>query len=278
MKVHHLNCGSMCPGCLPWLRADGRFWGRASFVCHCLLVETRAGLVLVDTGFGRADVQAPQRLGRLFTTLLRPNLSLQGTAAAQVQALGFELSAVRHVITTHLDVDHGGGIADFPDAQVHVHELEWQAANHPGLLDGLRYHPQAWSSHAHITCHGVGGERWFGFEGVRCIPELGDDILMIPLRGHTLGHCGVAVRQGDGWLLHCGDAYYSQLDMQPGHEAPLGMRLFANLLQKDRGARLRNLDRLRQLAQSPSQNVTLICGHDPMDFHQAVDVGQPAPV
>src|SRR5207245_5655496 len=34
------------------------------------------------------------------------------------------------------------------------------------------------------------------------------DILMIPLPGHTLGHCGIAVRAKDKWLLHAGDAYF----------------------------------------------------------------------
>ena len=33
-------------------------------------------------------------------------------------------------------------------------------------------------------------------------------VLLIPLFGHTLGHCGVAVQQGERWLLHVGDAYY----------------------------------------------------------------------
>ena len=44
MRVHHLNCGTMNPHVI------GRI------VCHVLLCETDAGLVLVDTGFGLADV------------------------------------------------------------------------------------------------------------------------------------------------------------------------------------------------------------------------------
>jgi hypothetical protein len=29
---------------------------------------------------------------------------------------------------------------------------------------------------------------------------------LVPLFGHTRGHCGVAIRNGSGWLFHVGDA------------------------------------------------------------------------
>jgi glyoxylase-like metal-dependent hydrolase (beta-lactamase superfamily II) len=29
---------------------------------------------------------------------------------------------------------------------------------------------------------------------------------LVPLFGHTRGHCGVAVRTASGWLFHVGDA------------------------------------------------------------------------
>ncbi|MGC2038290.1 MAG: MBL fold metallo-hydrolase, partial [Paraburkholderia caledonica] len=57
MIVHHLNCISTCP--LGRRLMDGRTRSlaeRGLLTCHCLLVETTAGLVLVDTGFGLRDV------------------------------------------------------------------------------------------------------------------------------------------------------------------------------------------------------------------------------
>ncbi|MGM7388810.1 MBL fold metallo-hydrolase, partial [Acinetobacter baumannii] len=51
-KIHHLKCGSMCPVCAPLFGQRG--W-KAEIVCHCLLVETDRGLVLIDTGFGLQD-------------------------------------------------------------------------------------------------------------------------------------------------------------------------------------------------------------------------------
>ena len=49
---------------------------RGRLSCHCLLVETSAGLVLVDTGLGLHDVaHARPRLSPFFLALVRPELA-----------------------------------------------------------------------------------------------------------------------------------------------------------------------------------------------------------
>ena len=53
MRVHHLNCGTSCPhGRAAARTARAGCLEPARMVCHCLLIETDDGLVLVDTGFG----------------------------------------------------------------------------------------------------------------------------------------------------------------------------------------------------------------------------------
>ena len=81
MRVHHLNCGCMCP--LGGALFDGFSKGlTAQLVCHCLLLETEQhGLVLVDTGFGSRDVQRPgDRLSRFFRVLNNIQLEPRYTA------------------------------------------------------------------------------------------------------------------------------------------------------------------------------------------------------
>src|SRR5262249_30927368 len=108
MRVHHFAAGTMCPRLV------------APMVCHCLLVETDDGLVLVDTGCGLADLADPRaRLGWMFTNIVRPATDPSGTAVRQVEALGLKAADVRHIVVTHLDLDHAGGILDFPNATVH---------------------------------------------------------------------------------------------------------------------------------------------------------------
>ncbi len=74
MKIHHLNCGTCCP--LGGRLFDGTSHGilRGHIVCHCLLVESSAGLILVDTGFGRGDVARPDRLSAFFRFANQPQL------------------------------------------------------------------------------------------------------------------------------------------------------------------------------------------------------------
>ena len=113
--IHHLACGTMCPhgGRCP-AQAAAR---RRRIVCHCLLVEGAEGLVLIDTGFGLDDMRNTRQLGAIFKTLFRPQAREADTAIEQVRALGFAPEDVRHIVATHLDVDHAGGLPDFPAAR-----------------------------------------------------------------------------------------------------------------------------------------------------------------
>jgi glyoxylase-like metal-dependent hydrolase (beta-lactamase superfamily II) len=267
LRIHHLNCGTMCPACSRLIDGRAGWLDPARMVCHVLLIETpKDGLVLVDTGIGALDVQSPKRLGAPFLGLTRPRLDHHETAIAQVQALGYTVADVRHIIVTHLDLDHAGGLPDFPQAAVHVFAPEYNAAMHPDWRSKARYLPSQWAHSPRWVKHDAGGDAWFGFEGLQPIPGLGEDILMIPLTGHTRGHCGVAVRGENGWLLHAGDAYFFRGQMEPAAHMPVGMALFERLVQTDKRARLRNLERLHGLARDHDGEVQLFCAHDAVEF------------
>src|SRR5260370_33514126 len=92
-----------------------------------------------------------------------------------------------------------------------------------------------------------GGEDWFGFRGVRALGDREPDILMIPLPGHTLGHCGIAVRAKDKWLLHAGDRYFFHGQLQTPPRMPLVLVMFQRKAAMDRATRIANQERLRTL-------------------------------
>lgn len=280
MRIHHLNCGTMCP-------FGGRLWdgfspvlGAATLVCHCLLIEAEDSLVLVDTGFGLDDVRQPQRLNALFRAASRVRLSEADTARRQVEKLGFSADDVRDIILTHLDFDHAGGIGDFPQATVHVMAAEFDAASQQRTApQRRRYCPAQWAGPVTWQRYSVDGERWFGFDCVRGIVGLHGDIAIVPLAGHTPGHCGVAVRAAEGWLLHAGDAYFFRGEMDPTqYNCTPMLRLYQQLMAADNGARLRNQQRLRQLRQTHGRNVRLCCAHDAEELAdlQAADAQIPA--
>ncbi len=99
---------------------------------------------------------------------------------------------------------------------------------------------------------------------MRLLPGSDAEILLIPLLGHTHGHTGVAVRNGDGWLLHCGDAFFHRGEIATPPGPPRGATLFAALDEVDGAARRENVERLRELAERHGWKVQLICSHDPL--------------
>jgi len=260
--IHDLNCGTMCPRGARLITGRGGLLEEARLVCHCLLIEGADGLVLVDTGFGTDDVRNPRQLGSFFTAVVRPRVNAMETAISQVRERGFDPSDVRHIITTHLDLDHAGGLPDFPQAEVHLLGRELDAALKPSWRDRPRYVAAHWAHGPRWVTHEGGGEQWFGFDGVRVLPDSDAEILLIPLVGHTHGHTGVAIRDGDGWLLHCGDAYFHHGELATPPRCPAVTGAFAAFDQVDRAARLGNRDRLRELGQRHGDEVRLICSHD----------------
>jgi glyoxylase-like metal-dependent hydrolase (beta-lactamase superfamily II) len=236
--------------------------------CHCLLIEGDDRLILVDTGLGVEDVNQPRRLGFMFNAMARPRLEVAETALRQVVDLGYRPSDVRHIVPTHLDLDHAGGISDFPGAAVHIFATELRAASNPSSLnERARYRAVQIAAVKKWAVVKEEGESWFGFSAVRAIPGTRDELLLVPLPGHTRGHCGVAVRRSDGWLLHCGDAYFHHSEVEPGGgAAPKGLRWFESLASVDGAQRLANQARLRELARLAIGEVKLICSHDLAEF------------
>jgi glyoxylase-like metal-dependent hydrolase (beta-lactamase superfamily II) len=264
----------MCPPFARLVNGTGPLFARGRMVCHCLLVESGDGLVLVDTGLGTADVSDPRRrLGAGFAAMMGAPFSRDETALAQVERLGFRRDDVRHVLPTHLDLDHAGGLSDFPGATVHLLTREHDAAYaRRTWKERERYRPMQLAHRPKWRLLETGGgDRWFGFESVRAVGGTRDEVLLVPLVGHTRGHSGVAVRTDGGWILHAGDAYFfhGEVHESPPRCPPLLAR-FQSLVEVDREARLGNQARLRELARDHGAEVTIVSAHCPVEFERAL--------
>lgn len=246
VRIHHLNCGT--------LRPPGE-----AMVCHVLLLETGSHLVLVDTGFGTADVRDPRRLGPVrhaIGTVLRE----EETAIAQIRALGLDPADVADIVLTHGDLDHAGGISDFPGAQVHLLADEHVAIHRRrGLLESQRYRPAQWAHHPRVTGHPPGERTWRSFERIVDLSEVAAGMLLVPLPGHTAGHAGVALPIAGGWLLHAGDAFHSPSSLEQGRNRP-DVHLRQGALAHDGPALRRTQRALSALA--GREDLQIINSHD----------------
>lgn len=276
MRVHHLDCCTMCPRGRRALNDAGHMVG------HVLVIETdRDGLVLVDTGIGRGCVADLRGwMGSLVVSLTGPVADVTRTAHHQLVQRGLDPADVHHVVLTHLDADHAGGIADFPDATVHVHSAELDAAVNPTTsAEKQRYRRRLWAHGPRWrTFQTDTGDEWHGLASARPLEAGGgrtlDGIVTLALPGHTRGHSAVAVDGGDGqWLLHAGDAYFHVASVHAGRGRPSRLlRTFEEVVAVDRAAIAENHARLRELAARP--DITVFCAHDPAEL--AALAGAPA--
>ncbi|MGL6094838.1 MAG: MBL fold metallo-hydrolase, partial [Fimbriiglobus sp.] len=89
------------------------------------------------------------------------------------------------------------------------------------------------------------------------------EAVLVPLFGHTLGHCGVAVRDGDRWLLHVGDAYYLRAELTTDDHPVTAL---AVARADDDAQRRSSLGVLRGLARDRAGQVELFGYHDFTEF------------
>jgi len=143
------------------------------------------------------------------------------------------------------------------DAHAHPRSLmEWRA-----YRPEHRTHEPKWQAHI------PQGDRWFG---LACAPpvRIGETaFVMIPFTGHTRGHCAVAVRDRDRWLLHCGDVYgyYRQVDPVQPYSHPCG-KLMESIVTTGFRMPKRHWRALRGLLQAHGDQIRVFCTHDAHEF------------
>jgi glyoxylase-like metal-dependent hydrolase (beta-lactamase superfamily II) len=152
---------------------------------NCLLIETPAGRVLVETGIGeRVDEKTREMRGYEGSPIV-----------PALDAAGFQPESVDLVVMSHLHFDHAGGLLRsdgqraFPRARIVAQKAEWEVA--------LGDNPRLVASYVQPELQLVrdwGAEGWV--DGER---ELLPGVSVIPTGGHSAGHQAVVVRgTGDG--------------------------------------------------------------------------------
>lgn len=247
VKVHHLNCVEiLSPG-----------YGRA--IGHCLLIETENKLILIDAGIGLQDTENPNnRLGQHLIDMVGFRFNREWTAIHQIQLLGLDPEKVTDCVLSHLDPDHIGALVDFPHAILHMSQEEYDnfRLGNPRYLEHQLHHDSI------IKTYASSDDTWCDMEARKLSLASTLDIYLIPLFGHTRGHCGIALDLGAEKIFYVGDAYYLRSELtdneHPVHKLA-ELRADDNRLRQDALTKIRHF-----ILQHPE--TTVYSYHDPSEF------------
>ncbi len=277
IRIYHLNCGTLRPyGLFPFstipLSGRGRLFGKGLGVLHCLLVDTGDGLILVDAGYGTQDITQPTRFEKTFNRIIGLAEDIKETAVNKVQALGYSPEDVKHIFLTHMHLDHCGGITDFPNAKVHVYNIEHDVAIHASGLMANFYMKQHWNHHPHWEVHSCQGEQWHNLE---CTPEvaIGEvNVFFVPMPGHSPGNCMVVMRLPDERIIvHAGDTFYysGQIAIGGPIRYPYHWIVqFFNLFNPITRALFSHEQTLQLLSSELGEKLTIFSTHDPNEYER----------
>jgi glyoxylase-like metal-dependent hydrolase (beta-lactamase superfamily II) len=217
-----------------------------------MLVQTPQGNVLIETGLGNRLTAKQQALFRV----RREWDLLNGLAR-----LGLCREAISHVILTHGDFDHAGGITmlggsgglelTFPAAMHYLQRQEWEDVSAPNKRSVDAYWPDNFTGLAE-------GKNLCLIEGEG---EILPGIRLVRTGGHTRGHQAVWLESGGEIALHLGD-----LLPMSAHSNPLWITAYDNF----------PLDSIavkeQYLARAINKDAWLLFYHDPEILACKLDV------
>lgn len=211
---------------------------RLNQALNCLLVETPAGRVLVETGIGERITDKVREMRRVSGDPILPTL----------RRAGFDPATIDIVAVSHLHFDHAGGVlaADgsraFPRATFVAQLAEWEVAlgDNPRLVASYDQ-PELRLIHDLGLAGAADGEK-----------ELLPGVSVIPTGGHSTGHQGVLVRGTQRTL-----AFFGDLCMRPWSANPRWVTAFDDFP-------LDSVEvKARLFARAAEEGWTVVLSHEP---------------
>jgi glyoxylase-like metal-dependent hydrolase (beta-lactamase superfamily II) len=225
MKVHAIQTGSVQ---IKTAQVEGRGRGlrrRLAIATDRLwtpwlptfawVIDHPEGVIVVDTGQGMHLLEAQRSLHPYHRWEVKFRLEPEEEIGPQLRALGIGRRDVRRVVLTHLHVDHDGGLAHFPDTEIHVSRGELRTAR--GWMGRLLgYLPNRWPRWFDPVPLDLSPESFGPFSASARLTAAGD-VIAVATPGHTADHLSVIAEDQGAMYFLAGDTSYNERLMLAGH-------------------------------------------------------------
>lgn len=215
------------------------------------LIQHERGLVLFDTGLHPDAIEDTEKV---YGTAMAEHLRLQGTVDQrldrQIEALGFTLADVTHVISSHGHLDHTGGLFLFRDAKHFFGEGELRYAHWPDPIQRFVYLPEVLDTIHRLDVREVPGDLDLFGDGA---------ITILRTPGHTPGEVSLMVRLPSRTFILTGDTIHLRAQAELEYHFPI---------DHNTADALRSLRRLKNLREA--YDATIWINHDPQDWAEYV--------
>lgn len=231
-------------------------------VTNVILIETKNRLIMLDTGIGKKQISSKndslRNIMSGFLTGLKYDES--ETAHEQIKKLGFSPTDVSDVILTHMDIDHVGGLSDFPQARAHLFQAELDSANNPSTTyEKKRFMTELWQSHKDFCLYQNKGDDFHGFH-LTPLKDIQEELYLLDLFGHTKGQAGLFIKEKN--TVFAGDSFINQIQMEEDY-SPLSIRFYKKMTTTDEAGLNRTLNGLKKLC---AEGIHVCCSHDKNHF------------
>jgi glyoxylase-like metal-dependent hydrolase (beta-lactamase superfamily II) len=245
---------------------QGAGFGICKFPSQAWLIEVDEFKWLWDTGYSDHFQQYTQSgLFKIYQKITPVHLERKESLKDQLITLGISPSDIQHIIISHFHSDHIAGLKDFPQSDFICAKSGWdktktlrgfQALKHafiPNLI------PENFESRVHFLDHFekcILPEELRPFKQGYILPNSQQQVILIPLPGHAVGHIGAFVKTDQGWTLLASDAAWSSENFK---NLKKPSRL-AYLIMDNAQAYNQTLLKLKELSQNPQ--VTIYLSHE----------------
>lgn len=220
--------------------------GQSTIPMPAYLIEHPKGLVLFDTGLVPDAADDPEQVYGPLAEFLGLRYTREQRLDNQLQALGYRVEDVTHVIASHTHFDHAGGLYLFPEAKLYAGTGELRYAMWPDPA-GAGFFRQA----------DVEATRTYPWHQVPVDHDLFGDgsVVILHTPGHTPGELSLLVRLPSRNFVLTGDTVH----LRQALEEEIPMPYDANTELS-----IRSIQRLKLIRESADATVWIT--HDPEDW------------